>query len=74
MALLDLKDFRSQIEKVSSLLKNKFNVIPKFGVEIEFYLRHKNGKLASAEQIDKFKEELRSDTSYVLKSYEDVNV
>ncbi|WHA05039.1 hypothetical protein N3Z17_00545 [Candidatus Bandiella numerosa] len=59
MALLDLKDFRSQIEKVSSLLKNKFNVIPKFGVEIEFYLRHKNGKLASAEQIDKFKEELR---------------
>ena len=41
------------------MLKNKFNVIPKFGVEIEFYLRHKNGKLASAEQIDKFKEELR---------------
>ncbi len=41
MALLDLKDFRNQIEKVTSLLRNKFNVIPKFGVEIEFYLRHK---------------------------------
>ena len=58
MTLLELKDFNSEIEKVASLLRGKFNVMPKFGVEIEFYLRHKIGKLANAEQINAFKKEL----------------
>ena len=58
MTLLELKDFNREIEKVASLLRGKFNVMPKFGVEIEFYLRHKIGKLANAEQINAFKEEL----------------
>ncbi len=59
MTLLELKDFNNEIEKVASLLKSKFDVMPKFGVEIEFYLRHMNGKLANVEQINAFKEELK---------------
>ncbi len=36
MKLLDLNIFDYEIKKLTSILKTKFNIIPKFGVEIEF--------------------------------------
>ena len=59
MRLLDLKIFDNEIKKLTSVLKNQFNIIPKFGVEIEFYLRHKSGKLSKNDVIEAFKDEIK---------------
>ena len=59
MKLLDLNIFDDEIKKLTSILKTKFNIIPKFGVEIEFYLRHKTDKLSKNEIIEDFKNDVQ---------------
>ena len=59
MRLLDLKIFDNEIKKLTSILKSQFNIIPKFGVEVEFYLRHKSGKLLKNDVIEAFKDEIK---------------
>ena len=59
MYLLALEDFTQEINKLIDILNKKFFIIPKFGVEIEFYLRDKNKELLTIERIKQFKTKLK---------------
>ena len=48
-----------EIDKLIDILNKKFLIIPKFGVEIEFYLRDKNKELATIEKIKQFEAKLK---------------
>ena len=58
MNLLKLKDFTQEIDKLVDILNRKFCIIPKLGIELEFYLRDRNNKLVTAAEIKRFKEKL----------------
>jgi glutamine synthetase len=58
MDLLSLKSFDQHIQKILQILNEKLKVTPKFGVEIEFYLRSRDGEIADVEQAACFTENL----------------
>ena len=58
MSLLELEDFSQEIDKLTSVLDRRFSIIPKFGVEIEFYLRDQGKKLVAVKEVENFKKEL----------------
>jgi glutamine synthetase len=58
MDSLESKDLNQEIHELTNTLKDQFSMIPKLGVEIEFYLRDKVGDLCSDEQIEKFRDNL----------------
>ena len=58
MDSLKSKDLNQEIHELTNTLRNQFSIIPKLGVEIEFYLRDKTADLCSNEQIKEFRDKL----------------
>ena len=56
---LELGNLDLRIRALINILNGDFDVIPKFGVEIEFYLRDKNGEFGNSEKIMGFREKLK---------------